>query len=113
MDHFKTEMTTNREKLLKEKKQVVREFRHMYSNNTIPALLGQSDSKTLLLSPKCRREEVKKLKENLTKYNSLKEQAMFVNRRNRQLKFGYRDKVRDVIIRPKTSKQFFTNRRKE
>lgn len=112
MNHFKAEMTTNREKLLNEKKQVVREFRHMY-NSTIPAQLGQSDSKTLLVSPKFRRDEVQQLKQSISKYKNLKEQAMFVNKRNRQLKFGYRDKVRDVIIRPKTSSNFFSSRIKE
>lgn len=39
---------------------------------------------------------------------------MFINKRNRQLKFGYRDKIRDVVIRPKTSTNtFFSSRMKQ
>ena len=51
------------------------------------------------------------MKEKLNQYISLKEQAMFTNKRNRQLKYGYRDNIRDEIIRPKTTSNFFSTRK--
>lgn len=112
INFFKTDQT-EREKALYEKKSLLKEFKQMY-NSTIPVQLGDGESKTLLVSPKYRREEVKHLRDNLNKYVSLKEKAMFVNKRNRQLKFGYQDNIRDVIIRPHTStNNFFSSRKKD
>lgn len=50
------------------------------------------------------------MREKLSKYINLKEQAMFLNKRNRQLKYGYRDNIRDTILRPKTTSNFFRSR---
>lgn len=112
INFFKTDQT-EREKALYQKKSLLKEFKQMY-NSTIPTQVEDTESKTLLVSPKYRREEVKHLRNNLNKYVSLKEKAMFVNKRNRQLKFGYRDNIRDVIIRPHTSaNNFFSSRKNE
>lgn len=51
------------------------------------------------------------MKEKLSEYINLKEQAMFTSKRNRQLKYGYRDNIRDQIIRPKTTSNFFSSRK--
>lgn len=94
---------------MKEKNKVINDFQEMY-NNKIPVKPISINSKTLLVSPKNRRDEVKRLKDNFAKYVELKQTSMFLNKRNRQLKLGYRDKIRDVIIRPKTSaSDFFTS----
>lgn len=109
---FRTDVEEHK-KAAQEKKSVMSEFREMY-NSTIPVKVNGTDSKTLLVSPKYRREEVKKLRESINKYVNLKEKCMFVNKRQRQLKIGYRDKIRDVIIRPKTSHtNFFSSRKNE
>ena len=95
--------------IVKEKNKVINDFQEMY-NNKIPVKPISINSKTLLVSPKNRRDEVKRLKDNFAKYVELKQTSMFLNKRNRQLKLGYRDKIRDVIIRPKTSaSDFFTS----
>ena len=91
-----------RQKALLEMSKVSKEFVQMY-NNKIPFKINGIESRTLLVTPKVKREEVKNLRESFKTYMNLKEKSMFANKRNRQLKYGYRDKVRDVIIRPQTT----------
>lgn len=71
IEFFKTDPEEHKS-AVKGKKDLMKQFREMY-NNTIPVQLNGSDSKTLLVSPKFRREEVKRLKENINKYVNLKE----------------------------------------
>jgi hypothetical protein len=109
---FRTDVEEHK-KAQQEKRSIMNEFREMY-NSTLPVKATETGSKTLLVSPKHRREEVKRLKESINKYVNLKEKCMFVNKRQRQLKIGYRDKIRDMIIRPKTSHiNFFSSRKNE
>ncbi|CAI2374110.1 unnamed protein product [Moneuplotes crassus] len=89
------------------KNKILSDLGSMY-NNTIPL---SPQTSNFLMSPKERRKEVKEMKEKLSQYLNLKEQAMFVNKRNRQLKYGYRDNIRDQIIRPKTTNNFFSSRK--
>ena len=94
-----------RQKALLEMSKVSKDFVQMY-NNKAPFKINGTESRTLLVSPKIKREEVKNLRENFKRYMNLKEKCMFTNKRNRQLKYGYRDKIRDVIIRPQTTTFF-------
>ncbi|CAI2373847.1 unnamed protein product [Moneuplotes crassus] len=104
--HFDSEKT-QRNIAVTEKSKIQKALGDMY-NNTIPFTQNQ---KNFLMTPKDRRNEVKEMKEKLSQYIDLKQQAMFVNKRNRQLKYGYRDNIRDQIIRPKTTNNFFSNRK--
>lgn len=87
------------------KKALLSTFTDMYKS-------AESMDKHFLMIPKNRREEVLNLKSDMQDYNQIKNQCMLVNKRDRQLKGGWRNGVIGIESPEDPDTQIYVERAK-